>query len=400
MDTSDRKVIFGCCGGVVLIAAVMAVGGWIFYRQAIEPNIPQMSPPDSLEAEGPSVGGDFMERSVFFEDERLGIVTDIAADVSSDPSAERLVIAGGYGAAVVGSDGDLMELVEFPRGEDVPYGMIAEVRDVDGDGDHEFLMTSNLLMVPGPAALLDSSGEILWRTDLELGPLAAGDVDGDGELEFAGVSDAGMTLLETDGTVQWQKGLENYPGWPAGMADTDENGRAEVIHPISEPKERRVEIVGRDANGDIVHRARRKGDWLTAGFFTQFSMCPWPSRDGQSHLLIPSNKHISLVALDGETVLRGTAPGTNIVDHVWGVPVRLRATGPSYLATVTISLKFDTSFLRIHDADGELLFERATNLTDDDAIWPGLAAWQPPGEKHEVLLVGGNGKVWRYEMMD
>lgn len=401
MDTGDRKVIFGCCGGAVLLAILLVVGGWVFYKQGIEPNLPQMSPPESLEAEGPSVGADLMERAVFFEDERLGIVFDIAIADFDGEAGDEVVCAGMHGAAILREDGTLASFIEFPRQQDASYGSLAEVLDADGDGSPEFLTSSNTLMVRGPAAaLLDADGAVLWRTEVDLGPLAAGDVDGDGELEFVGRGDHGLTLLETDGTVQWQHEVEGGPGSSVGMADANGDEVDEIIHLRIEQEEARVEIIGRNAEGEVVHEAAREQGWFRGGFASNFSICPWPTADGAPHSLSPASKHILLGALDGETVLRGEATGTNIIDNVWGIPFHARAGDDPLLASIAISNKFEATYLRIHDAEGTLLFERATKLTGDDPIWFGLAAWQPPGEGREVLLVGGNGKVWKYEMVE
>jgi len=356
-----------------------------------------MSPPESLEAEGPLIGADLMERTLLFEREDLRVVSEIAiVDFDGTPGGE-IVCAATFGAAILKGDGTLQSVIEFPREEDAPYGIIADVRDVDGDGSFEFLMSSDMLFSRGAAALLKKNGQLLWRSEVALGPLAAGDVDGDGEFEFAGQSDDGLTLLETDGSVQWQRDVAGGPGSSVGMADVDGDGLAEIIHMRIEAEEALVEIIGRDETGQVVHAEERKQGWLAGGFASSFSLCPWPTGDGEAHILNPANNHILLGTLAGETVLRGAATGTRIVDYAWGTPFRARAGGEPLLASIALSNKFEATHLRIHDADGELLFERATKLSDDDAIWPSLAAWQPPGEDHEVLLVGGNGKVWRYE---
>lgn len=378
--------------------AALVVGGWLVYKRAVEPNLPQFSPPESLEAEGPSVGADLMERRVFFEAERLNAVADIAVGDLDDSPGTEIVLSGVHAAAVLDASGEKIAITEYALDPNRSNARFVEVVDVEGDGTCEFLAHGSHL-TGGPAVLLDHSGEIIWESSEAPNALTAGDVDGDGELEFAGIRD-GIALVETDGTTAWHRELGYHAGMTVGMADVTGDGHPEIIHPHVEIEpEQTVEITGRDAAGEVVYETPRTDETIRGGLFSSFSICPWPAGDGGPHLLASESRRIVLFTLEGKNVLRGEAPGTNGSDLIWGTPFQPRSDQGSFLASIALSNKFEATYLRIHSAEGELLFEQATKLSDDDAIWPGLAAWRPPGEDHEVLLVGGNGKVWKYEMV-
>jgi len=395
VDLSDRKALLGCFGGALALLLLLAGGGFVAYKQAIEPNLPVISPPPSLEAEGPSTGEDLFVHAIFLQDRRLGGVSDIAVGDLDHRAGTEVVVAGVHGAAVIEDERRKYALIPYALDPDRDYARLVEVVDVDGDGECEFL-ANELHDAGGPVVLMDHTGQVIWESGDVPPSLSAGDVDGDGELEFAGRIDQSVALVETDGTVVWRREIPHAGS--VAMADVDGDGLAEIIYFVVKPEEAQVVVTGRDDSGEVVYEATRKQHWATGGFADSFTVCPWPEHGEAAHILTPASRHLVLANLEGGTVIRGSAPGTNIVDYVWGTPVSRGPGTEPYLASLTYSMKFEASFLRLHDAEGSLLFERATSLNDDDALWPGLAAWQPPGEDHEVLLVGGNGKVWRYEM--
>jgi hypothetical protein len=398
MDLGDRKVIIGCCGGLLVLLALVVGGGWIFFKQAIEPHLPQTSPPESLEAEGPSVGADLMERTVFFEDDRVGAISDIAIGDLDDHPGTEIVCAGVKGAAVLDSSGEVISIIEYALDPQRNNARFMRILDVEDDGLCEFIGVE-VLGYGGPVVLLDHRGKITWEADNTPPALAWGDVDGDGKLEFAGNTDDGIALVETDGSIAWQRKLDDYSGLNVEMADVNGDGRVEIVHPRVEIEpEQSVHTVGRDAAGEVVYEAEREGTLLSGGLFTSFRIIPWPTADAEPHILALESRKIVLFDLDGEDVFRGAAPGTNIYDRVWGTAFHAKPNRDVHLASIVLSTNFEATWLRLHSSEGELVFERGTRTHDPDAIWPGLAAWQPPGEDHEVLLVGGDGKVWQYEM--
>lgn len=92
MDLSDRRIILGCCGGLGLLTLLLVAGGCVAYRTVVQPNLPVTSSPPSIEAEWPSVGADLPHRSVFFEHERLGAVSDIAIGDFDEHSGTEIAL--------------------------------------------------------------------------------------------------------------------------------------------------------------------------------------------------------------------------------------------------------------------------------------------------------------------
>jgi len=402
VEKTERKRTGLCCAAIagVVVLAVLAIA--VVVKYYVLPRIPSFGPPRGLEGEGPSVGADRFEATVVFEDGRIGPVSDIAIGDYDPASGDEIVVAGLNGAAFLDQHLRTTSFVEFERPEDRPYGRTVEVVDVDGDGVCEFLARGSYLGLD-QGALLDHEGRLLWRTGADTGTcasMAAGDVDSDGLLEFATFQDGAIEPLDATGTKIWETQPEGMQTHTIQMADVTSDGVPEVVYGRHDfEDDRKVELVGLDAQGEIVYAARRKGDYLIAGLFFAFSVCPWPTADSPPHFLAPLISSIMLFDAEGRTVLKGRAPGTMITDFAVGTPVRFQAGSNPWLASLVVSFKYESSSLRVHDPEGQLLYEETRLLYGrPDVLWVGMAPWQPPGEDAEVLLVGGADKVWQYRL--
>lgn len=399
-SSSDRTIIFACCGGLALLAVLAVVGTILMWLYVIRPSLPQMSRPGMLDATQPVVGEDLLAKSTFFEDSRLGPVTDIAIGDLDGQEGEDIVAVGRDGAAFLALDGTLTSFQGFPRGGKRAADVLAVV-DVDGDGVCEYLRRGDVLWSTHTPELIGHDGQTLWTlpSDLEHSwLLAPGDVDGDGELEFAGSSLEGLFLLESDGALAWRQPLETgMSGAQVQMMDMDGDGQPEVVHSRMSQEEREMELVGRDRDGKVTHSIGRPIGALPTNVFMGFTVCRWPTTSGDPHVLTTASRRLELFDLKGETVLELEAEEAMPFDRVIATPVALRPNQP-HVAVLVVSSAWEATFLHIYDAQGEELYREAREMIDPDAVWPALRAWQPPGEDMEVLLAGGANGVWEYRL--
>jgi len=136
--------------------------------------------------------------------------------------------------------------------------------------------------------------------------MAAEDVDGDGELEFAvGFNGGGgVHLVEADGREAWHRPDGNV--WHVEMVDADGDGRPEIVHSNAGG-----EMKIRNAQGDVMRQDR------PPAYFSAFSLCRWPN--GKRHVLFSEEDTIWLLGLDGAAVAEVDAPECGRLGHARGV---------------------------------------------------------------------------------
>ena len=171
--------------------------------------------------------------------------------------------------------------------------------DVDGDGTFEFLNRGGSGWQE--ASLIDASGRTLWMCNRGPGvnDMASGDLDGDGLAEFVvGYNGGGgVHLLDGNGLQKWQQSDGNV--WHVEIVDTDGDGSPEIVHSNTAGQ-----ITVRDATGQAI------GQVNPGPYFSDFSLCRWPTNDDPSRLLLAEDGQIWLFDFDGTTVAQFDAPNS------------------------------------------------------------------------------------------
>jgi len=83
-----------------------------------------------------------------------------------------------------------------------------------------------------PGAFIDENGRLVWQPEIDsaMDDLTAGDLDGDGGLEFVvGYNGrGGVRCYDITGRPRWRKDDGNV--WHVEIVDTDGDGQAEIVH--------------------------------------------------------------------------------------------------------------------------------------------------------------------------
>jgi hypothetical protein len=365
------KAIFVTIGVGIII---LIFGGSIIYKFLIKPIF---TTPDELNTPRTVVNSDLVSKKIFVGDLQLGMVTGIVLGELDGRRGQEIGIAGRNGALFLSTTGKVKSSVRF----DSPTSHV-EIIDVEGDGICEFINRGGYRGNTRDASLLDHNGKTLWSYGGSPGidNMCGGDIDGDGTAEFvAGFNGGGgVHLIDKNGEKRWRQPDGNV--WHVELADTNGNGNIEIVHSNAGGG-----INVRDKNGNIISRAR--GD----SYFTDFSICKWPSKNDREYVLHCEKNTIGLYDFNGEVISRFVAPDCSEYGHARGVLVKTEKGKPEYLAVLAEFRHWKRAMLYIYDSTGKLVYQDI--LPDACAS---IAAIPLKGAETDTVLVGGDGRVWEY----
>jgi hypothetical protein len=379
VDTTTKRILIVGCAGLLLLAALGIAVGWLAWRRLAEPMLSsQLDTPAGMETASVRTGSGFLSRSVLVEDAQIGSVTDIAVG-ELDPSPGREIgIAGSGGALFLDEAANVKSSVAL--GDRAAH---VDIVDVEADGVCEFMNRGHWGC---DASLFDHSGKTIWTYGGSPGvdDMAAGDLDGDGALEFVvGFNGGGgVHLLESDGSKQWRQPDGNV--WHVEMVDADGDGRLEVVHSNAGG-----EIKVLDAAGKTVKQGK------PAPYFSDFSLCRWPGKQDREYALLAEDDTIWLFDFDGNSVHKVSAPECGTLGHARGVPVKLKGMEPEYFAVVVEFSRWQRSILYVFAPDGKLVYQEVL-----PEACGSIAAMSVGKGATESILVGAEGKVWQFDATD
>lgn len=377
--TTWKKTLIGCSIAAGVFIVLVAVSGFFVFRH-LSRNIGKIAPgrldmPSELETPSVLVGSGFLSRSPFFEDARLGSITDIVvSDLGPGPGIE-IGIAGSEG--VVFLDDDLKTSLSLMFSGWTSH---IDIIDTNADGICEFLNRGSW---GRDASLIDHDGNVMWTYGGMPGvdDMAAGDIDGDRLMEFVvGFNGGGgVHLLDENGKQTWKKRDGNV--WHVEMVDANSDGHLEIVHSNAGGQ-----LTVRDGEGKIINRAR------PAAYFSHFSLCRWPTKKDREYALLSENDTIWLFDFDGKTVAKFAAPKCGTLGDARGTPVKIMRDQLEYFAVIVGFRNWKRGILYVYDSTKTLVYQEI--LPEECAS---IEAISLDDNETETLLIGGTGRVWQYE---
>lgn len=423
------SIILGCA------VAAVALMGVFFYKSYLEPLFAERETPPALREAKTLVGAGFLTKSEFYaagesslwkdvsDPEKLKLKFDSIEDMSvgqlDGQAGLDVGLAGRFGMTILDAQGNLRKRIDYQfEKSEIKIGPLKTERvknifhnirvvDVEGDGVCEILGFGGT----DGATLFSHEGRILFnRGEYQEGQpsireVAAGDIDGDGKLEFVaswGHEQWSLELFDRFGSGKWRREDEFSHG-QMELVDLDRDGKAEIVEASGE------ELKIRDAQGKVTSRANMPF------YLSYLSLCPRPDGRGALQNLAVKEGRLALIDLDGKNFSnfeaplskikldeprKITAPGmpepivfdTEEVYRAKGVWVKLRKDQPEYLAVIARFAAIDRSLFYVYDEQGKLIYHEILPEAAN-----AIALLSPENDaESESVLVAGEKTVWRY----
>jgi len=380
--------LIGCgiaLGGFVLLAII---GGYLAYRFYVVPKMQAMLGATSA-TPGVLVGAGAVKQTTFYTDSRLASISDIAFGELDPAPGPEIGIAGTGGAVFLDKSLKAKRSVTFAS-----HPARVDFIDLEGDGVCEYLNRSGRGL---QASVMKHDGSVRWTYGGHPGvdDACAGDINGDGALEFAvGFNgNGGIHLLDDRGRKLWERSDGNV--WHVEMTDVNGDGAPEIVHSNAAGQ-----MTVRDASGAIVSQTQPGAPTATGAgatatpsvYFSHFSLCPWPAANSPIYALSSGENALWLFDFSGKAVARFDAPKCGVLGEPRGVLVKLTANQLPYLAVIVSYPTGVASVLCIYDAARKLVYQEV--LGEGCAAIAAMATGKPGAQS---LLIGGEGKVLRYD---
>lgn len=439
MSLKRKLVIFSAILGCFIF--VLALLGVLAYKRFLAPFFAMREPPPELREVRVLVGADFLAKSEFYEagqsvslvelleedklKMRLDSIMDVTVGQLDGQPGSDVGLAGRSGLTILDQQGHLKERINYKFGKgEVKVGPLKATRendsfgemrvvDVEGDGVCEIFGYDGLDGI----ALFNHQGQVVFnhgafqrerypqREQSSIKDAAAGDIDGDGKLEFVASWGyepwTGLELFDRFGRSMWRQEEKLMLGRLA-MVDVNGDGKAEIVEGNGS------ELKIRDAQGKVSSIGHMPVS------LTYLSLCPRPDGRGVAQNLAVREGNLVLIDLDGKNFSNVAAPLSKInlekprelkipgsddpflfhteeVYRARGMWVKLKKDQPKYLAVIARFGVIDRSLLYVYDEQGKLVYHEI--LPEDCNTIAVLSTQSGDGED---ILVGGEKTVWRY----
>ena len=369
---TTKKIVAGCSFTVAGVVLVIVIAGFIIFDK-MKNRIFEV--PKDLNQ--PSKSSDYLQKSVFVEDGRIGKVTDITFGVLDPDSALTIGVAGTNGALLL--DSALNKRVF------IPFGEVSEHADIIKTKNSCYFLSRRGELFKRKTAFIDHTGKSLWMYGDEkrsVDDTAVGDLNGDGKLEFAvGFNGGdGIHLLDQSGNKVWEKPDGNV--WHVEIVDANNDGNLKIVHSNSSS-----EIVVRNKNGDIVSKSK------PAQHITHFSIVDWPDKTSKKVILLSEDKFIWLLDFDGKVIAKYDAPDCRDLGEARGAVIKLTKDQSPYLAVAVEFRHWKRTLLYVYNSTKNLVYQE--NIPSACAS---IATLQKQNSREESLLVGCDNTILKYDV--
>lgn len=373
-----KKIIIGCSIALVVFIVLAAIGGFYAYRHFITPLllVAKREVPVELKNPGIRVGTEFLSKKLFLQDSQLEQVTDIVLGELDPSPGDEIGIASSSGALFVTRSATIKSSVMFnTRGDHV------DIIDVEKDGICEFMNRGMWII---NASLIDHKGKEVWNYSGASGvdDMSAGDVNGDGTLEFVvGFNGGGgVHLIDKAGKKKWSQPDGNV--WHVEVVDINGDGKSEIVHSNAGG-----EIKVRDSQGNIIKQSQ------PSAYFSHFSLCKWPNKSSREYILYARDSVIWILNYDGKPIFQFNAPECGDYGDARGALVKLFKDQPEYLAVAVTCSNWNRTIFYLYDPTGKLVYKEVLDETGE-----AIAAIPLDNSGTDNILLGGNGRVWQYKI--
>jgi hypothetical protein len=307
-------------------------------------------------------------KSLFAASPALGVVTALG------PGAQTggVLATGTAGALEIAVDGAARPLAGFDAARPSAPAPV-RVRDAAGFFDRGGSGRR--------VALYDGAGALRWSA-ADANTMAAGDLDGDGAADFVvGMGGrGGVRRLDASGRLIWSR--EDADVRQVELLDADGGGDLEILH-----SNRQGAFVLRDARGELIE------SFETGHPARSFALAPWPLHRPSPHVLERVGDQVRLWTPRGIRAAALPAPIWNEQGRVLAATFAPRRSPALWLAVLDTFPDDAIAVLSVYDGEGRRIYDEVL-----EEACAALGSVERPGEIGTDLLVGCDGRVWRYAL--
>lgn len=374
---NKKKIIIGCSISFGVFILVIAGAGIFIYLNYIKPYLdfePSIMPPELAEAKI-IIGAEKITRQIVFQDDRLGVISDLVyKELDSKPGPE-LGVAASNGAAFLEEDFKVKNVILFSS-----KASHVDFIDIEYDGICEYISRGSWC---NDASLIGHTGNTIWTYGGGSGvdDMAAGDIDHDGIVDFVvGFNGGGgVHRVSIDGEKLWRRKDGNV--WHVEVVDTNGDNISEIVHSNAAGQ-----MIVRNSEGEILAKKRLNP------YFSDFSICRWPSKNDQQYALLSEDDTIWLFDFKGNSIKQYKAPYCGDLGDARGVPL-LGVNGSNNFIVLVNHHNWERSILYWFDSIGDLIYQEI--IAEQSAAITSIKVDQ---SGKEYMLIGGDGKVWKYAL--
>lgn len=424
------SILFGCATVMLVLAGV------VIYKSAVAPFFGMREPPPELREAKIIIGADFLTKSEFYQTgkrsswrdlldpyklkSRFDSIRDIAVGQLDGQPGLDIGLVGRFGITLLDKQGNVKERINYQfEKKTVTLGPfkseqerdsfnVMRIVDIENDGMCEILGYDGI----DGAVLFNHQGHVLFSRGeygegkSSIKEVAAGDIDGDGVLEFVASWGhepwAGIELFDRYGISKWRLEEEFKPG-QMEVVDVNGDGKVEFVEEDGD------DLKIRDAQGKVI------GNVKMPVYLWHLSLCSRPDGQGPPQNLAVREGSLWLIDLDGKNFSKFDAPLSRIklekprevampgvstpvtfdteqVYRARGIWVKLKKDQPKYLAVIANFGALDRSLFYVYDEQGKLVYHEI--LPEECNAVVSLSSDNDSGS--ENILVGGENTVWRY----
>ncbi|HMP89293.1 MAG TPA: RDD family protein [Kiritimatiellia bacterium] len=356
---------------VLTIAFFVTLGFYIHGKVADIMKSLGIEKPVILDHPGIIHGGDVIERGVLYTDSRLGPITDLKVARFFDHPDDLFAVVSTRKAVFFNNEKQIHRTISYS-------GHPERIRTTIPGGVEKLYFANDGSWGVAPS-LMDADGRMLWvhKVNHAVNSMSSADLDGDGKLDFiiGHNGSGGLTRLDEAGELVWTQSGANI--WKTAIVDIENNGVMRIVHSDAGGK-----LYIRDESGKILKT-------LSPGMYiSQFAITRWPDRDGLPHVITAENNVLKVMNFNGKVSQTLQAPDISSFGKLYCTPLQLRADKRGF-ATIQHLEQWQMSVLFIHDQTGNMIYQEV--LAE-----PCQAIATMRSEDRDVLLVGGDGKLYTY----
>jgi len=364
----------GCIIAVVAFLTIVGITGYFAYTKVKRAmNDAGLEKPLILDRPGIAIGNGVLDRSVLISDARLGTITDLKWGAFIEGRETVLAAVSSQGAVFYSEDGSPIRDAKFT-------GHLGDMRIATTGSDHRYVFV-NQGSWSRDASLIGPDGMQVWEYGGRSGVncMSAGDMDGDGMLEFAvGFNGGGgIHLLNSNGDKMWEQPGGNI--WHTEIVDVSGDGLMRIIHSDAGGR-----MAVRDRDGNIISQSK------TGPYFSHFSICRWPHAESRPYCLLAENDTIWVFDFDATVAAQYDAPDCGTLGHAFGTPFVLSPDEKEAFAVIVNYSNWRSAILYVYNSSRSLIYQEVigescsaiTTLRNSDG--------------NDTILVGGYGKIYAY----